>query len=85
MGTARAVIFSGLLIAAVIAGAAWMLIRSQVPPSRYQLINVGRGETQRLDMTTGTLIRCVGGACEVLTNGASITAIQPPVGFHLDN
>ena len=72
MTTARAVLLSAVLIAATIIGAAWWSGKAQ--GQRYQLVNVGSGETARLDRQTGDLIQCKFGRCKPLARGQKIVA-----------
>lgn len=93
MTTSRAVLFSALLIALAIAGAAWWITERAAGANRYQLINVGSGATVRLDRQTGDLIGCRADQCRQLARGESITSPMgqraatmpaPPPGFTLD-
>lgn len=65
--TPRALLVAAALIAFAVIVAAWW-ITSGGP--RYQLVNVGGGETHRLDRTTGTITSCAADRCVDLTDGA---------------
>lgn len=81
MTTARAVMLAAAFLAAIVLGATAWTIHSR---PRYQIVNVGAGETQRLDAVTGSIVRCVNSVCEPLTDGDRIVAPQPPAGFTID-
>lgn len=66
--TPRALLVAATLIASAMLAAAWW-IGSSGP--RYQLVNVGGGETHRLDRETGTITSCVSDRCVDLTDGAA--------------
>lgn len=94
MTTARSVLLSAIIVAAAMLVGAWMIVRNQPAPERYQLVNVGRGETQRIDKLTGTVTRCSYGKCEALTEGEKIIekpaekpggVATPPSGYTLDD
>lgn len=73
--TARAIIFSALLIAVSIGGAAWYsaMQRSQdARADRYQLANTGSGSTVRLDRQTGDMITCRDRDCAAVVKGGKI-------------
>jgi len=75
MSTARAIIFSALLIAVSIGGAAWYSATQRshdARADRYQLANTGSGSTVRLDRQTGDMIRCRDHACAPMVKGGKI-------------
>lgn len=65
--TPRALLVAAVLIALALMVAAWWIASSG---PRYQLVNVGGGETHRLDRTTGTVTSCAVDRCVDLTDGA---------------
>lgn len=69
MTTARAVILSAILLALAVMGSAWWVATSQAAASRYELANVGDGETHRLDHKTGAVLSCHDGQCTDITKG----------------
>jgi hypothetical protein len=75
MSTARAIIFSALLIAISIGGAAWYSVTQRSEDARadrYQLANTGSGSTVRLDRQTGDMITCRDRACAPVVRDGKI-------------
>lgn len=79
MTTPRAILLSGILIAAAVAASAWFGIERIAQASRYQLAVTGSGEAVRLDKLTGEMTSCRGGTCIALK---AIPA--PPSGYVID-
>jgi hypothetical protein len=77
MTNAKSVTIGALIVAAAILLAAWWTRPQQPAYTRFELVNVGNGETQRIDRLDGTVIRCVYGQCKALTDGAK-PVNQPP-------
>lgn len=75
MSTARSIIFSALLIAVSIGGAAWYSATQRsndARADRYQLANTGGGSTVRLDRQTGDMVTCRDRACTAVVEGGKI-------------
>jgi hypothetical protein len=75
MSTARAIIFSALLIVISIGGAAWYSATQRTRDARgerYQLANTGSGSIVRLDRQTGDVITCRDRACTPVVKGGKI-------------
>ena len=68
LSVAASIIISSLLLSFGTMMAAYILSSGE-KSMRYQLLNVGNGETQRLDRETGTITKCADGECYDLTEG----------------
>lgn len=73
MTTARALLASSLIIALALVFGAWWTSRPQ-PTDRFQLVNVGGGETQRMDKATGAILSCRDGACRPIDKNSKPAA-----------
>ncbi|MCK9543198.1 MAG: hypothetical protein M0R03_14350 [Novosphingobium sp.] len=76
MTTARAIVFSAVLISITIMGATWFTTNRINAGNRYQIVNTGSGSTVRLDRQTGDLLRCQRAVCASVVKDGKIMAVK---------
>lgn len=79
MTTARAILFSSIIVALALLASAWLWTTDRVKADRFELANTGAGSTVRLDKQAGDLLRCQGADCAAIAkNGKTVLSKDNP-------